>query len=142
MDYLKKLKKYIIETAPSYEKIDDNLSLTSKMMKSRRSIGFTRIFYPGAHFEGELKYFERRHKTHYFKYNRIFGARGEILVALLAVWLFTRGAKSSLERENIDQMFCDRDTYYVIKNLDKDFIKLRVPEVVPKPEIVEVEKKD
>lgn len=135
MDYLKKLKKYIIETAPSYEKLDENLTLTSKMMKSRQNIGFTRIFYPGAHFEGELKYFERRHKTHHFKYNRLFGARGEIFIAFFAVWLFTKGAINSLEREKIDELLCDRDTFYVVKSLEKDFLKLKVEEVA-KPEKV------
>lgn len=128
MEYLRKFKKYIIETAPSYEKLDDNVTLTSKLLKGRKNIGFTRVFYPGAHIEGELKYFERRHKTHHFKYSRLFGGRGEIIIAFFAVYMLSRGAKNSLEREKIDELLCDRDTFYVVNPSNKDLLKIKIAE--------------
>ena len=121
MNYYQQIKKYIIETAPGYEPVDKNKSYTGNMLQARSKLGFTRIFSPGAHIEGEVKIFDRRHKNQMFKRFRYFGPRGELLWGLLLFSFYKRMALNNLEREKIDQLFVDRNVYFRIENIDKKY---------------------
>lgn len=111
-----KYKQIIIQTAPSYIKHDDaHSSLTSKLLNVRRKIGFTRIFYPGTHLEGEIKIFDRRYKNTFFKYNRLLGARGEVFYIFVFFFLLKKITSYGLEREKIEEKLVDRDVFFLVK---------------------------
>ena len=118
MDYLRNLKNKIIETAPSYEKINPNSTLTSKMLNARTRLGFTRLFYPGAHIEGEVKIWDRRYKTGMFKNFRYFGVRGEVFYLFVFFYFLKKLSVRNFERNKISELFSDRDVYFKVKNID------------------------
>lgn len=118
MEAIKKIKEYIIKTAPSYENIETKNTLTSKIIHYKHTIGFTRIFYPGVHLEGEVKIWERRFRNRMFKHWRYLGPRGEGLYIILAAYLIRRFVQKNLEREEVDKLLVDRDTYFIAKKLN------------------------
>jgi len=120
-----KYKKIIIETAPAYVKYNEHDTLTTKLLKVRTKLGFTRLLYPGTHLEGEVKIFDRRFRTPMFKYCRLFGARGEVFYLFVFFYLFKKLATNSLEREKIEENLIDRDVFFVIKNIDDSVKKIK-----------------
>ena len=124
MEQLRQLKQYIIKTAPSYENMKDNRSVTSNMIHSRQQLGFTRIFYPGNHIEGELKIWDRRFRTPMFKRMGFLGPRGEVLVFGLFFYAFYRVSQTNFNREKLRENLNDRNVFFIVQNLDDKYTKM------------------
>lgn len=123
MDKLDQIKKFIIETAPAYDKIDLNKSYTGNLMQNRRRIGFTRIFYPDFHIEGDNKIFDRRLKNSVFKSFRYFGPRGEILWGIGLALLYKSFTLNNIKRESIEKHFLDKNVFYIVPNTSNNRIQ-------------------
>lgn len=118
MDKLRALKKAIVESAPSYDKMYDNKTATGNIIQAKSKIGFTRVFYSGFHIEGDKKIWDRRFKTQMFKNFKYFGPRGELLWLFGALVIFRTFAENNMKREKIDKHFVDRNVFYYLKNND------------------------
>lgn len=114
MNNLKSLKEFLIKTAPGYEKLDPNASLTSKMMYSHRIVSFTRAFYPGTHIEGDSGVWYRRFKVGINRTIRYFGPRNELLWIFAFLYFWRRMAVNNLLREDIEKEFLDRNVYHTV----------------------------
>lgn len=114
MDF-NKIKKYILETAPSYDKMYENKTETGNIIQAKSNLGFTRIFYPGMHIEGDKKIFLRKNKNQIYKKFRYFGPKGELLWGIGIFFTFSILTKNNMERERLNSYLVDKNVYYYPK---------------------------
>jgi hypothetical protein len=87
----------------------------SKLLNSRKRVSFSTLFRPENrfHIENEKIFWDKRFKGGFFRHNRYFGPRGEILFYFAVLFGTTNLIRNNLKREkNIDSLLNDRNVFY------------------------------